>query len=158
MRVLTEQTSIQAQDEELWSVMADFGGVYKWAPYMHKSALVGCQMTGVGTCRFLRHVWGFILEEVVTEWTEGKGFSFDVYRAPYPMKNVHESWIAGRENGHATVLTRVNYEMRLGLLGRLLDWILVRHVVQREMRTGLLGLKEYVEKEAEKTGALRYAD
>jgi hypothetical protein len=158
MRVLTEQTSIQAQDEELWSVMADFGGVYKWAPYMHKSALVGRQMTGVGTCRFLRHVWGFILEEVVTEWTEGKGFSFDVYRAPYPMKNVHESWIAGRENGHATVLTRVNYEMRLGLLGRLLDWILVRHVVQREMRTGLLGLKKYVEKEAEKTGALRYAD
>jgi adenylate cyclase len=150
MRVLTEQISILASDKDLWSVMEDFGGVYKWAPYMHKSALVGRQTTGVGTCRFLRHVWGFILEEVVTEWTEGEGFSFDVYRAPYPMKNVHESWLAGRSNGHATVLTSVNYEMRLGLLGRVLDWILVRHIVQREMRNGLLGLKQYVEKQAEK--------
>ena len=67
MRILTEQTSILASDKDLWSVMEDFGGVYKWAPYIHKSALAGRQTTGVGTCRFLRHVWGFILEEVVTE-------------------------------------------------------------------------------------------
>ena len=158
MRVLVEQISIQAEDKDLWSVMEDFGGVYKWAPNMKKSALVGRQQTGVGTCRFLRHAWGFILEEVVTEWTDGKGFSFDVYRAPYPMKNVQESWLAGRENGQATVITRVNYEMRLGIIGRLLDWVLVRHVVQREMRTGLRGLKQYVEKKAQQSGALRYAD
>ena len=158
MRVLTEKISILASDKDLWSVMEDFGSVYKWAPYMHKSTLVGSQSTGVGTCRFLRHVWGFMLEEVVTEWTEGEGFSFDVYRAPYPMKNVHESWLAGRSNGHATVLTSVNYEMRLGFLGRVLDWILVRHIVQREMHTGLLGLKQYVEKQAEKTGRLQYAE
>ena len=158
MRILTERISIQAEVKELWSVMEDFGGVYKWAPYMRRSALVGRQMTGVGTCRFLRHTWGFILEEVVTKWNEGEGFSFDVYRAPYPMKNVQESWIAGRENGHATVLTRVNYEMRLGYLGRLLDWVLVRHIVKREMRTGLQGLKQYVERGAEKSSALRYAD
>jgi hypothetical protein len=35
--------------------------------------------------------------------------------------------------------------MRLGFLGNLVDWMLVRFVVRREMRAGLLGLKKYVE-------------
>jgi hypothetical protein len=49
------------------------------------------------------------------------------------------------ENGFPTVTTRVQYEMKLGPLGLLLDWMLVRFVVKREMRAGLRGLKLYVE-------------
>jgi hypothetical protein len=48
--------------------------------------------------------------------------------------------------------------MRLGVLGRLLDWVLVQFVVKREMRAGLRGLKQHVESEAEKAGALQFAD
>jgi hypothetical protein len=35
--------------------------------------------------------------------------------------------------------------MRLGPLGALLDWVLVRHLIRREMRVGLKGLRAYVE-------------
>jgi hypothetical protein len=35
--------------------------------------------------------------------------------------------------------------MKLGAIGIFLDWLLVRFVVQREMRAGLRGLKQHLE-------------
>jgi ligand-binding SRPBCC domain-containing protein len=149
MRILVEEIGIQAPPHAVWAVLEDFGGVSEWAPYMRRSSLVGGQKRGVGTSRFMRHAWGFSFEETVTEWTDDQGFSFDVHRAPFPMKDVHETWVTGQDNGLSTVITRVNYGMRLGFLGSLVDWLLVRFVVRREMRAGLLGLKNYVESRSE---------
>lgn len=158
MRELSEQVAINAPPQAVWDVLADFGGVADWAPYMRTSHLIGERESGVGTRRGMRHAWGFQFEEAVTEWNEGDGFSFDVFRAPYPMCNVKESWIARRDNGLSTVATRVTYEMHLGPLGRFVDWFLVRFIVQREMRAGLRGLKHYLENGAGKSIALQYAD
>ena len=149
MRTLTEQIGIQAPPQAVWEVLEDFGAVSEWAPYMRRSSLIGNQKSGVGASRFMRHAWGFSFEETVTEWTDDHGFSFDVHRAPFPMKDVHETWVTGRDNGLSTVTTRVNYNMRLGFLGNLVDWMLVRFVVRREMRAGLLGLKTYVERKSD---------
>lgn len=145
MRALTERVEIHATKEAVWNALADFGGVADWAPYMKSSHLIGDLETGIGTRRGMRHAWGFRFEEAVTRWDEGVGYSFDVFRAPYPMKNVQESWATGMENGFPTVTTQVRYEMKLGPLGLLLDWMLVRFVVKREMRAGLRGLKQYIE-------------
>ena len=49
--------------------------------------------------------------------------------------------------GIVRVTTRVEYETRLGPLGALLDAALVRFVVLREMRSGVRGLKAYVERQ-----------
>jgi ligand-binding SRPBCC domain-containing protein len=98
--------------------------------------------------RGMRHAWGFRFEEVVTQWHEGKGFAFDVLKAPFPMKDVKEVWVLAPENGHTAVETQVRYGTHLGVLGGIVDWLLVRFVVRREMRAGLRGLKEYAERAA----------
>jgi len=158
MRELTERIDIKTPPQAVWDVLADFGGVADWAPYMRKSHLVGERKSGAGTRRIMRHAWGFRFEECVTEWNEGGGFSFDVFRAPYPMKEVKESWVAGRDNGLSTVTTRVTYHMHLGIVGKFIDWLVVRFVVQREMRAGLRGLKHYLENGAGRSVAMQYAD
>lgn len=151
MRELSECTEIRAPIGAVWSVLADFGGVAKWAPYMRDSRLIGEQRAGVGTQRGMRHTWGFRFEEVVTEWKDGCGFSFDVHRAPFPMHNVSEVWLAEAENGFSVVVTRVRYSTRIGFAGRIFDWLLLRFVVRREMRAGLRGLKYYVERNTART-------
>lgn len=144
MRELTEHIEIDAPPQAVWDTLADFGGVSDWAPYMKHSHLIGDIKAGVGTRRGMRHAWGFRFEEAVTRWTDGEGYAFDVFRAPYPMAEVRETWLAGRANGYSTVTTTVNYGMKLGPLGALLDWLVVRFIVQREMRAGLRGLKQYL--------------
>ena len=145
MRELRESIAIASPVQTVWELLADFGGVSNWAPYMKTSHLIGDVQSGIGMRRGMRHAWGFRFEEAVTQWSEGKGFSFDVFRAPFPMMDVKESWIVDHENGISTVSTRVTYRMRLGFVGKAIDWMLVRFVVQREMRAGLRGLKQYSE-------------
>jgi len=144
MRILNEQVSIPAAQSAVWAVLEDFGGVAKWAPNMRRSKLVGNQATGKGARRIMHHHLGFNFEEVITDWNPGSGYSFEVYRAPYPMKNVRENWCVTDRNGQSLVSTQVTYSMALGRVGRLLDSLLVRHIVQREMRNGLNGLKKHI--------------
>lgn len=148
MRILTESVVIQAPPGDVWAALADFGDVAAWAPYMRVSHLLGDQATGVGTRRAMQHELGFRFEERVTEWIEGEGFSFDVLKAPWPMADVAETWRMRIDDGGVRVTTRVEYGMKLDPLGRLLDWALVRFIVQREMRSGVLGLKAHVEHRA----------
>jgi ligand-binding SRPBCC domain-containing protein len=146
MRLLSERVDIDAGPGLVWKVLADFGEVSAWAPYMRISHLVGDQASGAGTRRAMRHALGFQFEEKVTHWDEGSGYAFDVIRAPWPMKDVRETWRIDRDSPSTGVQTHVSYDMKLGFLGVLLDWALVRFIVRREMRTGLRGLKEYVER------------
>lgn len=145
MRELRESVKISRPHQAVWDLLADFGGVASWAPYMKSSRLIGDVRSGTGMRRSMRHAWGFRFEESVTDWTEGEGFSFDVFRAPFPMRDVKESWRIEHENGLSTVSTRVTYNMYLGPLGKAIDWALVRFIVKREMRAGLRGLKQHSE-------------
>lgn len=146
MRILEERVEIDAAADLVWRALADFGGVANWAPYMRSSRLLGEQTSGVGTRRAMRHAWGFHFEERVTQWHDRKGFSFDVLKAPFPMREVKESWAMARENGRTVVSTQVRYDMGLGPAGRALDGMLVQFLVRREMRAGLSGLKRHLER------------
>jgi hypothetical protein len=145
MRKLTEQIDIKATRESVWGVLNDFGGVAKWAPFLRHAAVVGDIERGVGSYRVMRHYWGFRLEESVVDWTDHAGYTFDVVVVPYPMSEVRESWALEGGNPHVTITSSVTYGMRLGGLGAALDWLLIRHLIRREMRAGLRGLRRFVE-------------
>ncbi len=145
MRILEERVEINAPLATVWDLLADFGAVAAWAPYMRASHLVGESRSGVGMRRAMRHAWGFRFEEIVTQWHEGRGFAFDVLRAPFPMADVKETWVVSAEDGATIVATQVRYGMFLGPVGSLLDWLLVRFIVRREMRAGLRGLRQSAE-------------
>jgi hypothetical protein len=63
------------------------------------------------------------------------------------MQEVKESWAIASKTC-TVVSTQVRYGMRLGPVGRALDPVLVRFLVRREMRAGLRGLKQFVERSA----------
>ena len=149
---------IGAPADRVWEVLADFGNVAGWAPYMRRSHLIGDRHSGIGMRRGMRHAWGFRFEEVVTQWHEGKGFAFDVLKAPFPMKDVKEVWVLAPEDGHTAVETQVRYGTHLGFLGGIVDWLLVRFVVRREMRAGLRGLKEFTEREVDPVASPGWVD
>jgi len=146
MRTLIQSVHIKAPPHLVWSALSDFGDVAAWAPYMRISHLVGDQVSGVGTRRAMQHEFGFRFEERVTNWREGEGYDFDVLKAPWPMRNVFETWRMTPSDGGVNVTTRVEYGMKLGPLGKLLDALFIRFVVLREMRSGVRGLKDYVER------------
>jgi len=145
MRTLEDRIQISAPHAVVWGLLSDFSGVATWAPYLRDSSPVGDVESGVGAYRVMRHFWGFRLEESVIVWDEGTGYEFDVVRVPFPIKNVRETWRIEDTEDHVVVVTRVEYDTHLGPLGTALDATIVNHLVRREMREGLKGLKRYAE-------------
>jgi ligand-binding SRPBCC domain-containing protein len=158
MRLLEERVEIRAPADQVWDLLADFGNVADWAPYMRQCRLLDGPSTGIGMRRGMRHAWGFRFEEEVTQWHDGKGFAFDVLKAPFPMKDVKEVWVLAPEDGHTAVETQVRYGTHLGFIGCFVDWLLVRFVVRREMRAGLRGLKDHAEQRSGRETAPNRAD
>jgi hypothetical protein len=146
MRELEARIEIKASKQAVWEVMADFGSAAAWAPGMRQSSLKSEKKTGVGCHRFMRHKWGFNIEEIVTQWIQGSGYSFKLTQAPYPMRDVCETWVLKQNDVQVLLTVTVSYGMRLGLIGALLDRVLVRFIVARELRLGICGLRDYVEK------------
>lgn len=146
MRRLEQRTETGASRQAVWTVLADFGGVAKWAPGMRRSGLQGDLTAGVGTRRVMRHRWGFKIEERITDWVEGESYAFVLLRAPFPMRDVHETWNLESREGQTKIITSVSYRMGLGVLGAVLDVLLVRFLVKREMRAGLRALVGYAER------------
>ena len=144
MHKLEQEIVAGVSPEAVWKVLEQFGSVDQWAPGMHSSSLSGEQTSGVGTRRVMRHRWGFRIEEEVTRWADGQGMSFVLTKAPFPMKNVHETWDIEEQNGVTRIVTTVTYEMGMGVLGVLLDQLLVRFVVKREIRNGLKALIAFI--------------
>jgi hypothetical protein len=124
--------------------LGNFADAAKWTPSVVMSRQNGDRTAGTGASRVLKHVWGFQLEEVVTAWDEGRGHTF-VVKAPFPLRNVKETWTIDTGSRDASVSTAVEYDMRLGAIGYLIDQVLMRHLIRREMRLGLAALKRYVE-------------
>jgi len=143
MRELKHRVVTDLSPAALWRVLSDFGGVHHWAPGMRSCRLIGKQSAGVGTRRRMRHRWGFPIEETVTGWAERQGLSFVLDLAPFPMRNVSESWWMNQDGEHVIINTTVAYQMGLGPIGKLLDHFLVRFLVQNEMRTGLEAFLDY---------------
>lgn len=145
IRRLEEQIEINSSPDAVWGVLRDFGQVARWAPHVLTSKSVDGQATGLGSRRVFQHLWGFRLEEVITRWDEGLGYSFDIVTAPFVFRDVRETWTVHAALAGARVLTSVEYDVHFGALGSALDRVLLRRLIRREMQVGLAGLKKYVE-------------
>jgi len=140
-----EQVTIERPPHEVWSVLADFGNVEAWAPFVVRSYVTTNGDLGVGSRRILEHRLGFLLDEAVTEWDEGSSFSYAVFGAPFPLMQFQESWSIEPTPSGATLTTRMSYGVRFGPVGALIDWLVIRHLLRRAIKKGHRGLKRHVE-------------
>lgn len=145
---LEEHLHTVAGAGDVWSVLSDFGGVTAWAP----SVIRSCRLTmecgrGVGAGRTLRLLGGLSIREVVSEWEEGRRLTYDVVESPLPCRYVRETWTVEPMEHSARIGATLEYGVGGGLLGSALDRVLLRPFLRRQVRSGLEGLKRYVERD-----------
>ena len=144
MSTLEKQVRIAAPVEEVWAVLADFGGVTQWAPTVNHAVITNGLAAGVDCTRECT-VEGFgKVKEQIVEWNEGESYAYEL-GAVGPLKRARNTW-AVRPDGKGTRVTfTVRFETRFGPLGALLDRLVMRRKFTQTMRLSLAGLKQYVE-------------
>lgn len=142
---------VNAPVNEVWKVVADYGNVLKWHPYMVDSYLTDdSQNEGIGAARIGEFGPNMAIKETVTQWRDNEfmEITIDFVRgfAP-PIENLFAS-IATEpvDETRTRVSFHLKYDTRLGMLGTIADKIIVKRMYQSVFANMLKGLQLYVEK------------
>lgn len=146
-RVETE-VHIDADAQEVWHVLADFGNVYRFNPTVSGSHSTSEQSSGVGATRHCDLTMaGASIEERVIEWVDGEEFRVEIYegRRTPPAKRITARMGVVPDDVGSVASMEIDYELKGGVLGALMDRLIVRRQYAATVEKVLDGLKRFVE-------------
>lgn len=143
---ITKRIHIDAPLDKVWHVLADFGSAEEWAPDVAQSRCSSEVSQGVGAKRLITASTGDVTEEVVVEWNEGHGFTFEI---PGGLASIiiklREAWSVGNAATGTDVVVVMDYERKNGVVNSILDSLVVRRILKNMLVHNLAGLKYHVE-------------
>lgn len=139
---------INAPVASVWEVLADIGGIADWNPGVMRSYVSGDRAGKVGAARHCDLGGKNYLDEEVVEWEEGRLLTMRVVGSNMPFKTADIRFTLSSDGDGTAVTVAPDYSLKGGMLGRLMDALVVRRMYSRGMDALLSGLKEHVEADA----------
>ena len=143
---ITKVMSIARSRADVWSGLADFGGIERWAPNVDHSSMTTGQPVGLGSVRRVQVGRNALLETVVV-WEPEHCLSYSLEGLPPVVRSVTNIWTLDGDNT-STTATTVTLRTRIDagprppqqLVGRIFGKVLAK--ASDEM---LGGLKAHLE-------------
>ena len=145
MSTFSTETTINAPVNDVWQALADIGNIAAWNPGVIESYVNTDQAEGIGAGRRCELGGKNYLDETVVAWEENKQLTMRIIDTNMPFKTADIRFMLQEENGATVVNLSPEYELKYGVLGTLLDKIMVRRTYQQGMEALLAGLKKHVE-------------
>ena len=140
MSIVTHRFITAAPPERLWHCLSDLTLVQTYNPTISKAELPGERRTGVGTLRACQLKPKGKIMERVTVWEEGKAIGLEIVESDWPITSM--SWVTRiePEEGGSVLSQRLEYAMKFGPLGWLLNVLIMKRNVTKNVGTALAGL------------------
>ena len=84
-------------------------------------------------------------KEKVAEWKPHEALSLELFDCTLPVRRLQYRYTLTREGDGTPVRQRMEYELKFGLLGKLMDAMMVRKKWDAGFKGFFAGLKHYVE-------------
>jgi ligand-binding SRPBCC domain-containing protein len=143
--VLENSIRINAPRDKVWSVLASLDALDQYDPGVKKSQVVSSRTAGLGAARQCDLVPGGWFKEKVTEWRPQEALAFELFECTLPVRRLKHSYTLTPDSGGTIVHQRMEYELRFGPLGKLMDALMVRKKWNSGIKSFFAGLKHYVE-------------
>ena len=145
MTVLENEVLIDAPPERVWAIVGRLDALAEYDPGVLKAEVTSAQTAGVGASRRCDLKPGGWFRERVTIWEPGHELAFELFECSLPVKRLrHRYRLTATRNG-TLVEQRMEYQLKLGPLGTLMDILLVRRKWNDGIRSFLAGLKRFAE-------------
>lgn len=148
MTTVKKSIIIQAPTEEVWNVLADFGGIQVFHPGLHASRQLTASNSGLGAERQCDlDDSGTWIRERIIDWTDGQSFTLEIFdgKKTPPFRTATTSFSVTPATTGSRVALQLDYELKGGPIGRLMDRALVRGRLGPALDGLLAGLKRHVE-------------
>ena len=145
MTVLENSIRIDAAPEKVWSVLASLDALDRYDPGVTKAEIVSDVKEGPGAARRCDLKPGGWFKEKISAWKPHEALAFELYECTLPVRRLKHTYTLVSEGGGTVVRQRMEYELKFGALGRLLDAFVVRRKWNAGVQSFFAGLKRYVE-------------
>jgi uncharacterized protein YndB with AHSA1/START domain len=145
MGTLRHEIRIDAPVAAVWKAVGDLVAVQHYNPMVVSARYVSDRREGVGAtrrCELKPKGW---VEERVWDWHPPHVIGLEVAASTWPV--VFMRWRTElHEDGNATRMSQeMTYKVKFGLLGALLDALIMRRMLNRGVSDVFAALKRYVE-------------
>jgi ligand-binding SRPBCC domain-containing protein len=145
MTVLENSIRIDAAPEKVWSALASLEALDRYDPGVAKVRLVSDVKEGPGAARRCDLEPGGWFKEKVSEWRPYEALAFELYECTLPVRRLKHRYTIVADGAGTVVRQRMEYELKFGVLGGLLDALVVKRKWNAGIRSFFGGLKRYVE-------------
>ena len=147
MTTIIREIKINASQKEVWDILADFGGIYKFNPGVPSSHSTSPGNGGLGATRHCDLLPAGSVEERIIEWHEGRDYKIEIYagKGTPPFKTAVGHLSVQPDGSGTQVRMHFEYRLKFGLVGKLMDQMLVKRQFSKAVPGILAGLKHYAE-------------
>lgn len=146
MTTLHHEVKINAAPEKVWNVLADLEAVQYYNPLVAKTRSTSENREGVGASRHCDFKPKGFSKEKVTDWIPARLLGMEVIDSSFPMIFTRWKTHLIAEDDGTRVTQDLEYGMKFGLVGELLNKLMMRKKYDGILAEIFTGLKNYVEK------------
>ena len=147
---ITASTEIKHSTEKVWEVLMLPGEIEKFHPLIRKSAMTTEKQKGVGARRYCELLPMGVMNEVITDWQEGRSFTTEVIGGKMlPPYRFMRGTIKVEGHGQVSHVTfTFSYQLKYGVLGSIMNTLMIRPQFKKAPSKYVGGLKAFVESRA----------
>jgi Polyketide cyclase / dehydrase and lipid transport len=144
MVTMSAAVCIEAPSEKVWARLAKLEDLPLWSDAVRHATCDGHPSHGVGAQRRCELGGNVTIHERWLTWDEGRSFSYEGSGIPLVRRAVNRWSVRPEPDGRTLLLSEADVELRGGLLGRLVEPLLVP-LFRRMGRQSLAAFKYLVE-------------
>ena len=146
MTRITNEVIINAPLEKIWNILSNPELLDKYDPTVQRSTLTSDEKSGIGAKRKVYMLDGKNwFEEKITVFQPGQALTYQLTNCSFPIKGLKHSYSFETKGDQTGVKQVMEYTVKYGLLGKLLDWIMIRKQSDSGIKKFFAGLKSYAE-------------
>ena len=146
MTTLHNDTTINASVDKVWQLLSELEMLDKFDPTVKKSTLLSTEKSGIGAKRKVLMLDGKNwFEENVTAFKPNETLTYQLTDCSFPIAGLKHSYSFEKVGEQTKVKQVMEYTVKFGLLGKLLDVLMIRKQTKGGIKKFFVGLKTYAE-------------
>jgi ribosome-associated toxin RatA of RatAB toxin-antitoxin module len=146
MATIHNEILINAPIEKIWAALTNLELLEKYDPTVKRSRLISREATNIGATRRVEMQDGKNwFEEKVTVLQPNSALTFELTACSFPIHKLKHSYSFEQVNSSVKVKQVMDYTVKFGVLGKVMDALMVRKQSDAGIKKFFAGLKSYAE-------------
>jgi ribosome-associated toxin RatA of RatAB toxin-antitoxin module len=146
MATIHNEITINAPVEKIWEALSNIELLDKYDPTVKQSKALSENKGGLNAKRkVLMHDGKNWFDEKVTVFEPNEALTYQLTECSFPIKGLTHSYKFKKIGSQTKVNQVMQYTVKFGLLGKLMDAMMIRKQSDKGIKKFFAGLKSYVE-------------